>query len=88
MGSVNFVVIVESAQGLLKHSNKDLKFHVPSVIAVGAALGGPAYLPTVTLSVLINLKESSFFSFSTVIRYVPDRARLRCSGKTTVTICL
>jgi len=86
MGSVNFVVIVESAQDLLKHSNKDLKFHVPSIIAVGAALGGPAYLPT--LFVLINLKESSFFSFSTAIRHVPDRARLRCSGKTTVTICL
>jgi hypothetical protein len=44
MGSVNFVVIVESAQDLLKHSNKDLKFHVPSVVAVGAALGGWAHL--------------------------------------------
>jgi hypothetical protein len=87
MGSVNFVVIVESAQDLLKRSNKDLnKFHVPSVIAVGAALGGPAYQPS--LFVLINSKESSFFSFSTAIRHVLDRARLRCSGKTTVTICL
>ena len=87
MGSVNFVVIVQSAQELFKHSDKDLnKFHVPSVIAVSAALGGPAYLPT--LFVLINLKESSFFSFSAAIRHVPDRARLGCSGKTTVTICL
>ena len=87
MGSVNLVVIVESLQDLFKHSNKDLnKFHVPSIIAVGAALGGHAYLST--LFALINLKELNFFCFSTAIRHVPDRARLRCSGKTTVTICL
>jgi hypothetical protein len=42
MGSVNLVVIVESARDLLKHNDKDLKLHIPSVVAVGAALGGPA----------------------------------------------
>jgi hypothetical protein len=46
MGSVNLVVIVESGRALLKHNDKDLnKFHIPSVVAVGAALGG---LPVLT----------------------------------------
>lgn len=41
MASVNLVVIVESGRDLLKHNDKDLnKFHIPSVVAVGAALGG------------------------------------------------
>lgn len=45
MGSVNLVVIVESGRDLLKHDSNDLnKFHIPSVVAVGAALGGPAIL--------------------------------------------
>ncbi|KAH9049513.1 CDF-like metal transporter [Lactarius hengduanensis] len=40
MGSVNFIVIIESARDLITHKNQDLKdFHVPSVVAVGAALG-------------------------------------------------
>jgi len=40
MGSVNLVVIVESVRDLLKHNTKDLnKFHLLSVVAVGAALG-------------------------------------------------
>jgi hypothetical protein len=40
MGSVNLVVIVESGRDLLKHNDKDLnKFHIPAVVAVGAALG-------------------------------------------------
>ncbi|KAH9969137.1 hypothetical protein BC827DRAFT_1168043 [Russula dissimulans] len=40
MGSVNFVVIVESARQLLKHGDESLKaFHIPSIVAVGAALG-------------------------------------------------
>lgn len=40
MGSVNLVVIVESARSLITKSNDDLKeFHIPSIIAVGAALG-------------------------------------------------
>lgn len=43
MASVNLVVIVESARDLLKHNDKDLnKFHIPAVVAVGVALGGPA----------------------------------------------
>ncbi|KAH8998782.1 CDF-like metal transporter [Lactarius hatsudake] len=40
MGSVNFIVIIESARDLITHKNQDLNnFHVPSVVAVGAALG-------------------------------------------------
>lgn len=40
MGSVNFVVIIESARDLLTHKNQALNdFHIPSVVAVGAALG-------------------------------------------------
>jgi hypothetical protein len=42
MGSVNLVVIVESVQSLIT-SDGDLKeFHIPSIVAVGAALGGPS----------------------------------------------
>ncbi|KAI0005537.1 CDF-like metal transporter, partial [Russula compacta] len=40
MGSVNLVVIIESARDLITHGGKDLnQFHIPSVVAVGAALG-------------------------------------------------
>ncbi|KAI0271463.1 CDF-like metal transporter [Gloeopeniophorella convolvens] len=40
MGSVNLVVIVESARALITHKDKDVNdFHIPSVVAVGAALG-------------------------------------------------
>ncbi|KAJ7492279.1 CDF-like metal transporter [Mycena latifolia] len=39
MGCVNFVVIVESVQSLITSKNDDLKqFHLPSIIAVAAAL--------------------------------------------------
>lgn len=39
MGSVSLVVVVESAQNLIT-ANGDLKdFHIPSIVAVGAALG-------------------------------------------------
>ncbi len=45
MGSVNLVVIVESGRDLLKHSDKNSnKFHIASIVAVGAALGEPAHL--------------------------------------------
>jgi hypothetical protein len=40
MGSVNLVIIVESARSLITRGNGDLKaFHVPSVVGVGVALG-------------------------------------------------
>ncbi|TFK68256.1 CDF manganese transporter [Pluteus cervinus] len=38
MGSVNLIVIVESARSLITKSDEDLKFHLPSVVAVGSAL--------------------------------------------------
>jgi hypothetical protein len=59
MGSVNLVVIVESARDLLKHGDKTLTLHIPSIVAVGAALGRPAHLPT--LSALINPLEGVKF---------------------------
>ena len=44
MGSVNFVVIIESMRDLVNHGDKSLnQFHVPSVVAVGAALGGSIF---------------------------------------------
>ena len=47
MGSVNFIVIVESARDLITHKNNDLNdFHIPSVVAVAAALGRPTRLPS------------------------------------------
>ena len=41
MGSVNLVVIVESTRTLITHNGDDdtNTLHVPSLIAVGAALG-------------------------------------------------
>ncbi|KAA1471452.1 CDF-like metal transporter [Dentipellis sp. KUC8613] len=40
MGSVNLVVIVESARDLITHGGNDVNaLHVPSLVAVGAALG-------------------------------------------------
>jgi len=40
MAAVNLVVIVESVQSILTHKGSDLKsFHIPSLVAVGAALG-------------------------------------------------
>lgn len=40
MGSVNLVVVVESFSNVISHKNGGLKdFHLPSIIAVGAALG-------------------------------------------------
>lgn len=65
MGSVNLVVIVESARDLITHGGADTnKFHIPSLVAVGAALGTrlPALLTlismlqeTLSASVLIDL---------------------------------
>jgi len=82
MGSVNFIVIIESARDLLTHKNQDLnEFHLPSVIAVAAALGRPTGLSS--LITLINSQVSNFFYSFTVTRYVRSRVRLRCSGRTT-----
>ncbi|KAN0135624.1 CDF zinc transporter 2 [Lactarius tabidus] len=40
MASVNFIVIIESARDLITHKNQDLNdFHIPSIVAVAAALG-------------------------------------------------
>ncbi|KAJ2918382.1 hypothetical protein MD484_g2005, partial [Candolleomyces efflorescens] len=41
MGTVNLVVVVESISSLATYEGDDLrKFHLPSIIAVGSALGG------------------------------------------------
>lgn len=39
MGSVNLVVIVESVQSLITSDGELKEFHIPSIVAVGAALG-------------------------------------------------
>ncbi|KAH9935346.1 CDF-like metal transporter [Fomitopsis serialis] len=39
MSSVNLVVLVESVQELIEHSGGSDSFHIPSLVAVGAALG-------------------------------------------------
>ena len=46
MGSVNLVVIVESMRSIIDHGSGELnEFHLPSLIAVGAALGQPYSSP-------------------------------------------
>ena len=40
MGSVNLVVIVESAQNLIVSDDRLKDFHITSIAAVAAALGG------------------------------------------------
>ncbi len=40
MGSVNLIVVVESVRDLITKADDSLEaFHVPSIIAVGVALG-------------------------------------------------
>ena len=39
MGSVNLVVIVESVQSLITSDGALKEFHIPSIVAVAAALG-------------------------------------------------
>jgi hypothetical protein len=39
MGSVNLVVIVESVQSLITSDGELKEFHIPSIVAVAAALG-------------------------------------------------
>ncbi len=46
MGSVNLVVVVEAARSLLTKKGDALApFHLPSIIAVGAALGMSNFYP-------------------------------------------
>jgi hypothetical protein len=87
MGSVNIVVIVESARDFITHTGHALKqFHVASVVAVAAALGRLA--APLTLAALIDPKASSFFYSFTATRYGQSQVRLRFSGRTTATTCL
>lgn len=59
MAAVNLVVIVESFVNVVTHKNGGLKdFHLPSIVAVGAALGefysflsGPSLLKLIRLGV-------------------------------------
>ncbi len=46
MGSVNLVVVVESIRTIISHNSADdtNEFHVPSIIAVAAALGAKILL--------------------------------------------
>ena len=56
MGSVNLVVVVESARVLIDQSDKDTNdFHLPSIIAVGAALGLLRVSPVLNCDAYITL---------------------------------
>lgn len=57
MGSVNLVVIVESARSLITHNNdSDVNsLHVPSLISVGAALGEFSPPPSLFLHRLVTM---------------------------------
>ena len=75
MGSVNLVVIVESARSLITHTSNDLKeFHLPSIIAVAAALCTSS-LPS---SYLLSFFDISFITlFSLLYSFVRSSAVFR-----------
>ena len=61
MGSVNLVVIVESFRSIIEHGGDDLKeFHLPSLIAVGAALGTLSSFPYTHTHCLAGVKVLLF----------------------------
>lgn len=50
MGSVNLVVVVESVRSIVDHKSGDLnELHIPSLVAVGAALGEPKSVCSMTI---------------------------------------
>jgi hypothetical protein len=66
MGSVNFVVVVESAKSLIETKNDDLKkIHLMSFIAVGLALG--AVSPLTTVRQLIPLDRCQVYTVSILL---------------------
>lgn len=87
MASVNLVVIVESVRTIATKEGDDLAaFHLPSIIAVAAALGKPdSSLASHPFSIPSQL--SSLFSLSIHFPFVKSPAKFKSSGKTTGMTC-
>lgn len=87
MGSVSLVVIVESVRSLATKADDTLhEFHLPSIIAVAAALG-PSFSFT-ALSLIENpsqrsIQLSNSSCFSIAIPFANDRVKFKSYGKTT-----
>lgn len=88
MGSVNLVVIVESAQSLITSDGDLKKFHLPSIIAVGAALGKRSLMSHCVCATLNYLQQASNFFFSCIAGVsVINPAKCTSFGRTTETTC-
>lgn len=91
MGSVNLVVIVESMRAIIDHGSGELnEFHLPSLIAVGAALGMhfTAFLWLdsdfcIHLHVVIVMQASNLCFSCTASACAQAQVRYMCSGKIT-----
>lgn len=87
MGSVNLVVIVESVQSLIMSQSGDLKqFHIPSIVAVAAALGEFFSSPCGPWLIIIP-QGSNLFYFSTASRFEKSRVKSKFCGRITGTTC-
>ena len=95
MGSVNLVVIVESMRAIIDHGSGELnEFHLPSLIAVGAALGvlstALLWLDSdfrIHLHVVIDMQASNLCSSCTASACAQAQVRYMCSGKITEMTC-
>ena len=86
MGAVNLIVIVESVKSLIE-AQSDKKFHLPSIIAVGAALGAVLVHSPSLQTLLIFLDQASNFYCSCIVALcAPSLVKWKYSGKTIETI--
>ena len=78
MGSVNLVVIVESARTLItRQSDEDTnQLHVPSLIAVGAALGTSSILSGTTVLILVTGVKFLLFLYCFGYRHASSQVRM------------
>lgn len=82
MGSVNLVVIVESARSLIAKPNSDLKeFHLPSILAVAVALGMFSLTCDWDFPITVQTQVSKLSSSSTASRFVRNPVKCKYSGK-------
>ena len=81
MASVNLVVTVESVRTLLTHKGGDTNaLHIPSLIAVAAALGES--FPSILHACMLTTPQvSNYFSFFIVLDCASLQAKYECSGK-------
>ncbi len=58
MGSVNLIVAIESIRSIISKEGDALsEFHLPSIIAVAAALGAQNFCPLKTLNSFLSRRE-------------------------------